>query len=181
MTAGARLEGHLILVGLPGAGKSTIGRLVAARIGHPFLDFDEEISRRSGLTVADYFARHGEADFRATEVALTRELRDVPPMVLAPGGGWITNPEVVDLLRPPGRLVHLALSAEAAWQRLSRSPMARPLLQTEDPLARLRALEASRGPLYTRADWSINVEHVERHVLAEMVVSLARNGVPGVG
>ena len=181
MTGEAPRAGHLILVGLPGAGKSTIGRLAASKLGIPFLDFDQEISRRSGLSIADHFARHGEAAFRAAEVSLTRELQGASPRVLAPGGGWITNPEVVDLLRPPGRLLHLAISAEGAWQRLSTSRVARPLLQGEDPLARLRALEATRGALYARADWIIDVENVDRQALVKKVVSLARNGGSGVG
>jgi len=87
MTVGEPPDGHLILVGLPGAGKTTVGQLVAARLGVPFLDFDQEISRRSGLSVADYFARFGEATFRAAEVALTRELQQAPRTVLAPNGG----------------------------------------------------------------------------------------------
>lgn len=181
MTVAEPLAGHLVLVGLPGAGKSTIGRLAAARLGWGFLDFDQEISRRSGLPVATYFAQHGEAAFREAEVALTRELRERPPMVLAPGGGWITNPGVVELLRPPGRLLHLAISVEGAWRRLAASRVARPLLQTEDPEARLRALEATRRPLYEQADWVINVEHIEKQALAEMAVSLARDGASGVG
>lgn len=181
MTVGAPPNGHLILVGLPGAGKTTVGQLVSARLGVPFLDFDQEISRRSGLSVADYFARFGEATFRAAEVALTRELQQAPRTVLAPGGGWITNAGVVDLLCPPGRLIHLAISVEAAWHRLSTSRVTRPLLQTEDPVGRLRVLEAERRPLYARADWTIDVEHVERHALADMLVSLARNAGSGVG
>lgn len=99
--------GHLVLVGLPGAGKSTVGRAVARKLQRPFIDFDVELERRERKTVRELFAERGEPAFRALEVALTRELAATEPSVFAPGGGWITNPGVVELIRPPGRIIQI--------------------------------------------------------------------------
>ena len=84
--AGLQIDGHLVLVGLPGSGKSTVGRAVAKRLSRPFLDFDAELERRAGISVARIFAERGEAAFRGLEYSLTQELAAAPPMVLAPGG-----------------------------------------------------------------------------------------------
>ena len=98
---------HLVLIGLPGCGKSTVGRVVAERLGRSFLDFDLEIERREGKSIADIFGEKGEGHFRELERQLTEELRLMGNMILAPGGGWVVNPEVIRLLRPPSRLVYL--------------------------------------------------------------------------
>src|SRR5687768_16702391 len=95
-------RGHLILVGVPGAGKSTVGAAVAVRLGREFLDLDQEIERREAATVGAIFAEKGEHYFRQRERELTEELRTKGNMVVAPGGGWIINPDVMALLRPPG-------------------------------------------------------------------------------
>lgn len=176
-----QIDGHLVLVGLPGAGKSSVGRAVARRLGRPFLDFDAEIERRVGTTVAQFFGRHGEAAFREREVALTRELTAAPPMVLAPGGGWVTNPDVMELLRPPGRIVHLRVSPAEAMRRIARSRNVRPLLQEADPEAKMQQLWASRCALYGRADVELDVEGLTTQQVTEYVVELAREGTPGIG
>src|ERR1044072_6860459 len=88
---------HLVLVGLPGAGKSTVGKAVAGRLGRTFFDFDLEIERRQGKTIAEIFGEKGEGHFRELERALTEELRLMGNMILAPGGGWVTSPDVVRL------------------------------------------------------------------------------------
>jgi shikimate kinase len=173
--------GHLVLVGLPGAGKSTVGPLLAAALGRPFLDFDVALAARGGQSVAALFATRGEADFRKMECELTEELVHAPPMVLAPGGGWITTPQVVARLRPPGRLVYLQVSPAAALTRLRTDPVVRPLLQGGDPAARLAALWAQRHPLYATADLLLDVENLSPQEVAESVVALARNHTLGVG
>ena len=175
------LDGHIVLVGLPGAGKTTIGRAVAKVLGWPFLDFDSEIERRAGKTVGRIFAEEGEAAFRAWEVALTRELAAAPPMMLAPGGGWVTNSGVVDLIRPPGRIVHLRISPEAALRRLTRSRIVRPLLRTADPGATISHLWESRAQLYATADLEINVEVVDTQRVVEQITVLARGLTPKLG
>lgn len=175
------IEGHLVLVGLPGAGKSTIGRQVAKRLQLPFLDFDVEIERRVGMTVPRIFAEQGEAAFRAMEVELTRELASRPSMVLAPGGGWVTNEGVMALLRPPGRIIHLRLSPAEALRRLSRSRNVRPLLLQADPSIRIQALWDARKGLYAQSDLEIEVEGVASQRVIDSVVALAHGQRPGVG
>ncbi len=176
-----QIDGHLILVGLPGAGKSTVGRAVARRLGRPFLDFDAEIERRVGSTVARYFGEHGEPAFRELEIALTRELAAAPPMVLAPGGGWITNPGVVEMLRPPGRIVHLRVSPAEAMRRISRSRNVRPLLQEADPGAKMERLWEARRALYNGADVVVDVESLTSQQVTDSVAKLAHEGTPEVG
>jgi shikimate kinase len=172
---------HLVLVGLPGAGKSTVGPLVAAALGRPFLDFDVELAARGGQSVAALFATRGESGFRQMEYTLTEELVHAPPMVLAPGGGWITIPQVVARLRPPGRLVYLQVSPATALARLRTDAVVRPLLQGGDPPARLAALWEQRHPLYATADLFVNVENLSPQEVAESVLALARDHALGVG
>lgn len=178
---GPQFDGHLVLVGLPGAGKSTIGRAVAQRLGRPFLDFDNEIERRERSSVARIFAERGESAFRALEIALTRELVAAPPMVLAPGGGWVTNEGAMELLRPPARIVHLRVSPAEAVRRLSRARIVRPLLRGSDPLSVMTGLWDRRAGLYARADLEIDVELVDNQRVINEVVALACDLTPGLG
>src|SRR6478609_11259679 len=94
---------HLILVGLPGVGKTTIGKAAARQLGRRFLDFDQEIERRAGLDVREIFRLKGEDHFRDLEFELTEELSGTSGMILSPGGGWITQQRSVELLRSAGR------------------------------------------------------------------------------
>lgn len=181
MNLGRQIDGHLILVGLPGAGKSTVGRVVARQLGRPFLDFDTEIESRTGRSVARFFAEQGEPAFRALEVDLTRELAAAPPMVLSPGGGWVTNSGVMALLRPPGRIIHLRISPGEAVRRLSRSRVVRPLLQHADPTARMQALWDARGSLYNQADLVVDVEVVGTKELTQKIIALAHEQTPEIG
>jgi shikimate kinase len=180
-TRGTQIDGHLVLVGLPGAGKSTVGRQLAKRLGRPFLDFDIEIERRSGLTVSRIFAEQGEAAFRALELSLTRELVGAPPMVLAPGGGWVTNEGVMALLRPPGRIVHLRVSPAEALRRLLRSRVPRPLLRQANPSVVIERLWEQRRGLYKEADLELDVENLTSQQVMDSIVALAHVGAEGVG
>jgi shikimate kinase len=167
------MDGHLILVGLPGAGKSTVGAFAAERLGVPFLDFDREIEKKEGLTVSGIFASSGERYFRYLERMLTEELVQAPPMVLAPGGGWVTNAGVVALLRPPGRMIYLRASPAAALHRLGSGHTTRPLLTRPDPLAEISRLFAERDPAYRSADYVIDTEVVDIESVIGKVVELA--------
>lgn len=170
---------HIVLVGLPGSGKSAVGRAAAARLVRPFLDFDVELERRTGASVAQLFATRGEAGFRELELELTRELRSGAPMVLAPGGGWVTNPVAVGLLSPPATLVHLRVSPEVAMARMGGSLADRPLLRVADPLAELRRLAAARAVHYAVADVVLNVDVLGIQDVTELVVRVAHDGGSG--
>ena len=102
---------HLILVGLPGAGKSTVGSVLARELGRSFLDFDAEIARREGMSIAEIFATKGEPTFRQLEHGLTEELKDLGGMVLAPGGGWVARPDTVAIFPTPSRAMKRSSSS----------------------------------------------------------------------
>ena len=161
---------HLILVGLPGAGKSTVGAMLAERMGRTFLDFDAEIERRQGNSIPTIFAEKGEAAFRDLERKLTEELRDLGNMVLAPGGGWVTDPAVVALLRPPGRMVYLRVRPETALKRLGAAAGSRPLLTRPDPAAEMQRLFEERRAQYQAADVEIGVEHLTPQQVTEEIL-----------
>jgi shikimate kinase len=162
---------HLILVGLPGVGKTTIGKAAARRLERPFLDFDREIERRSGMEVREIFRLKGEDHFRALEFALTEELSAMSGMVLSPGGGWITQEKSVELLRSTGRIIYLRASPEAVARRLRRVET-RPLLAGRDPVVALRELYQKRRALYETADIVLDTERYARQQLIVQVVEL---------
>ena len=163
---------HLILVGLPGVGKTTIGKGAARALGRPFLDFDQEIQRRTGMEVREIFRIHGEDHFRGLEKELSQELGTSGGMILSPGGGWITQPESVELLRRAGRIIYLRASPEAVARRLRRVET-RPLLAGRDPAVALRELYEKRRVLYETADAIIETERFARQQLINKVVELA--------
>ncbi|HMG95312.1 MAG TPA: shikimate kinase [Gemmatimonadaceae bacterium] len=163
---------HLILVGLPGVGKSTIGRAAARQLGRPFLDFDQEIERRSGMSIREIFRLKGEDHFRAQEFELTKELSATGGMVLSPGGGWITQEGSVELLRSAGRIIYLRASPDAVAKRLRRVET-RPLLAGRDPVVALRELYAKRRSLYETADMVLDTERLARQQLIAKLVELA--------
>ena len=164
---------HLILVGLPGAGKTSAGEALAERLNRSFLDFDREIERRESASIAELFAIRGEHYFRERELEVTLELRQCGNMVVAPGGGWITNKGVVDILRPPARLIYLKVKPETALARLGAARAARPLLSRPDPLGELKRLLAQREQLYAQADHVVSAEVVDMKRLVDKLVELA--------
>src|SRR5689334_7170930 len=106
------MKPNIILVGLSGSGKTTIGRAAAKLLNWPFIDFDTEIEHRAHATVPQIFERYGEQHFRTLEQELTRELAGCNGTIMSAGGGWVTNRESVALLRPTGRIIYLRASPE---------------------------------------------------------------------
>lgn len=135
------------LVGLPGSGKSTIGRQLARRLSLPFLDSDHVIEQRLGCSIRGFFEREGEARFRDLEAAVLDELTQGPAGVLSTGGGSVLRPINRAHLRERTQVVYLRSSPDEVFRRL-RHDRTRPLLQVDDPLQRLRDLFAARDPLY---------------------------------
>lgn len=163
---------HLILVGLPGAGKSTVGQLVAEKLQRTFLDFDKEIERREGMPVTQIFGERGEAGFRQLERALTEELKSFGNMVLSPGSGWMKDAENVALLRPPAKMVYLRVRPETAIQRLGGGA-GRPMLSGPDPLAAIKALFGERKAAYMTADLEIGAELLTPQQVADQIIEKA--------
>ena len=105
---------HLVLVGLPGSGKSSVGQAVATELGRSFLDIDLEIERREGATVAEIFGAKGEGHFRALERQVTDELKEVGGYVVATGGGWVSNPGCLEAVRNNSRVIYLQVEPARA-------------------------------------------------------------------
>ncbi|ACA16632.1 Shikimate kinase [Methylobacterium sp. 4-46] len=141
----------IVLVGLMGAGKSTVGRRLAGRLGMIFMDADHEIEAAAGLTIADIFAIYGETSFRdGEERVIARLLRD-GPMVLATGGGAFMRPETRRRIAEAGVSVWLKAELDVLMRRVRKRP-GRPLLQNEDPEGTMRRLMDLRHPVYGSAD-----------------------------
>lgn len=164
---------HVVLVGLPGSGKTTVGRLAAERLGRPFLDFDAELERRTGTSIPEIFARRGEPAFRQLELALTREVAGSGGMILAPGGGWAMVPGAVALLRPPARMIYLRVSPAVALRRMGATQADRPLLRAADPLAELHRLLERRAGTYALADLEVDTEAIDIQGVVNIVARLA--------
>lgn len=130
-----------------GAGKSTIGRCLAERLGREFCDCDHEIEARTGASVSLIFAVEGEAGFRRWEAAVLAELTERPHVVVATGGGAVLAPSNRALLKARGKVVYLHAHCDTLWERV-RKDRTRPLLQTENPRARVEALYREREPIY---------------------------------
>jgi shikimate kinase len=140
-------RGNLYLVGLPGAGKSTLGRQLARRLGKTFVDADAELERKLGVTIPTIFEIEGEASFREREEAVLAEVTALSNIVLATGGGAVIRPVNRERLKTNGTVVYLHALAETLRERTRRSRH-RPLLNAADPVARLIELYAVRDPLY---------------------------------
>jgi shikimate kinase len=138
---------NIFLVGLMGAGKTTVGRQLAQRLGKHFHDTDHEIESRTGVRVATIFEIEGEDGFRARESQTLEALARMQDVVLATGGGIVLRPENRALLRAHGFVIYLRAQPRDLWAR-TRHDKSRPLLQTGDPLKRLEELFAIRDPLY---------------------------------
>lgn len=139
--------GSLVLVGMMGAGKTTVGKILSRHLGKPFFDSDREIQKQSGATIPVIFEYEGEAGFRKRETEILGKLVRIGHIVLATGGGAILSPENRAMLRASGTVIYLRASADDLWHR-TRQDTSRPLLQTDNPRARIGELSVLRDPLY---------------------------------
>jgi 3-dehydroquinate synthase len=158
-----------VLVGMMGAGKTTVGRRLANKLGRRFIDSDEEIENAAGMTIDDIFKTHGEADFRSGEVrVIARLLRD-PDIVLGTGGGAFINPETRALVKSDAVSVWIKADFELLFSRVSRRSN-RPLLKTANPRETLRQLIETRYPTYAEADVTIVSQDVPQDVVANEII-----------
>lgn len=144
-----RASGNIFLVGMMGAGKTTVGKFLAQQLGKTFVDSDEEIQHRTGVTIPHIFDIEGEAGFRQREINVIHDLVQLDNLVLATGGGVVLNGQNRDALRCNGIVVYLKSSVHDLWQR-TRHDRNRPLLQTADPRATLKVIYEQRDPLYAQ-------------------------------
>ncbi len=165
----------IVLIGLSGSGKSTVGRAAAVRLGWRFVDLDCEIELRTGITVSEIFSMHGEAYFRELERDIFAELlnKDEHRLVVAPGAGWITNASSMRLALTESRTIYLKVRPETALARLGPHANNRPLLRGPDPLGSLLRLLREREGYYSQAESVIDTDVLDLQGVTDEVVRLA--------
>ncbi|BBE52001.1 Shikimate kinase 1 [Ferriphaselus amnicola] len=157
-----RESGNVVLVGMMGAGKTTVGKCLARQLGKVFVDSDDEIQRRTGVSIPHIFEVEGEEGFRRRESCAIHDLMQRNGLILATGGGAVILPQNRIEMSDNGVVVYLKGSVHELWQR-TRHDRNRPLLQTADPRAKLQELLSQRDPLYTE--------------VADLIVHTGRQGV----
>src|ERR1700761_192648 len=160
----------IVLVGMMGVGKSSIGRRVAARLGVPFVDADLEIERAAGMSIADIFTRHGEESFRSGEARVIARLLDGGPQVLATGGGARMNARTRASIKAKGVSIWLNADADVLMRRIAKRKHERPMLHTADPAATLRKLLAERESAYAEADLTVQSREVPHEAIVTEII-----------
>jgi shikimate kinase len=159
----------LVLIGMMGAGKSSVGRRLALRLGIPFTDADSEIERAAGMSIPDIFAMRGESEFRSGEARVIQRLLEGGPQVLATGGGAFMNAATRAAIARMGVSIWLKAELDVLMRRVKRR-QDRPLLQTEDPGATLQRLMQERHPVYAEADVTVQSREVPHDRIVEEIV-----------
>ncbi|MBX4959839.1 shikimate kinase [Rhizobium lentis] len=160
---------NLILVGLMGAGKSSVGRIVASQLGIPFIDSDHEIERVSRMTIPELFAAYGEEEFRALETRVIKRLLKSGPRVVSTGGGAFINERTRRHIKKGGVSVWLKADLDVLWERVNKRDT-RPLLKTENPKQTLENLMNARYPVYAQADLTVLSRDVRKEIMADEVL-----------
>ena len=165
---------HIVLVGLPGSGKSTVGRLVADGLPSPLIDIDGLLVREMGMPVSQIFGMVGEARFREMERDAVNAAQGGKPGVIVPGGGWAAQPGQIEAAMNWSLVVYLRCLPGTAAKR-SQQGEARPVLAGVDPVQRMRTLLGEREPFYLLAHHQVQTEHSTLETVAAEVVGLARH------
>jgi shikimate kinase len=160
----------VVLVGMMGAGKSSIGRRLAGRLGLSFVDADTEIEKAAGMSIAEIFEAHGEPYFRAGECRVIARLLESGPQVLATGGGAFMNPDTRAAIRAKGVSVWLRATLDVLNRRIKRRGD-RPLLKGADPAETLRLLIEERYPVYAEADITVESRDVPHDTIVDEIVA----------
>jgi shikimate kinase len=167
----------LVLVGMMGAGKSSIGRRLATRLCVPFADADNEIEVAAGMSIPDIFSTYGEAHFRSGETRVIARLLDGGPQVLATGGGAFMHADTRAAIAGHGVSLWLKAEFDVLMRRIKRR-QDRPLLKTEDPGETLRALMTERYPVYAQADITIQSREVPHDKIVDEIVEALAGQLP---
>jgi shikimate kinase len=165
---------RVVLLGFMCSGKSTVGESLARRLEWNFLDFDVEIERRENSTVPAIIDAQGEEYFRAAEAALTEEVSTARGLVLSPGGGWITRPELLEAIRPGTLSVWLSVSVDETVRRLRADVIDRPFKDHPEPQELIAAMLEEREPLYRLADLRVPADSRSPEEIAYEVEQVVR-------
>ncbi len=169
------MKRHVVLIGLSGSGKTTVGRIVAEQLHAGFVDVDSILNRKEGKPIAMIFAEKGEPAFREMERKEVEAALANQAAVIAPGGGWAAQPGALEGARPAAYVVYLKTRPETAASRAAPSGT-RPMLMGDDPEARMRVLIKEREPFYLKADAKVETDKKTPEQVAAEVVRLAQTG-----
>lgn len=169
MTPDNRNLKNIFLVGFMGAGKTTVGRVLADRLGYRYCDADKTVETQSGKTITDIFSEHGEEHFRDLESRTLEALSHKEKQVIATGGGVVMRDTNRETMKRGGVTVYLRAPADVIWQRVRHSS-ARPLLQVDDPLGTIRELLEKRAPYYEKADIIVDTENLSVEDVADQII-----------
>jgi shikimate kinase len=164
---------HIVLVGLPGSGKSTVGKLVAEALGASLIDVDALLVREMGKPISQIFGMIGEARFREMERDAVNAAQARDPCVIVPGGGWAAQPGQLEAAKQASMVIYLKCQPATAAKR-SQQGEARPLLAGIDPVQTMRSLQEEREPFYRLADHKVEAESIPAEAVAAEVMALAR-------
>jgi shikimate kinase len=164
----------IVLTGMMGVGKSSIGRRLAARLGVPFVDADTEIEKSANMSIPEIFTRHGEDYFRSGEARVIARLLDSGPQILASGGGAVVNADTRAAIKAKGVSIWLKADFDVLMRRIAKRKHERPMLHTDDPAVTLRQLLIDREPVYALADLTVQSREVPHDaIVAEIMRALA--------
>ena len=162
---------NIFLVGFMGAGKSTVGKILADKIGYDYCDADKFIEEQAGTTITQIFAEHGEPYFRDLESESLETLAKKEKLVVATGGGVVQRDRNWDAMKGNGTTIYLKASVETIWERI-KNDTSRPLLQVDNPVETARELLNKRTPMYEKADIVLNTDKLSLQQVADEVFSL---------
>ncbi|MEA3363953.1 MAG: shikimate kinase [Thermodesulfobacteriota bacterium] len=162
-------QANIILTGFMGTGKTTLGRLLAERIGYEFIDTDALIEEQIGQTITELFQTQGEAAFRKLESELVEQLAQKEGLVIATGGGLVLNPKNVAVLSKTGQIICLTARPEEILARVSKQQDVRPLLQEKDPQAKIIELLEQRDSVYQQFPQLSTSEHSQEELIKQLV------------
>ena len=169
--------GVIALLGLRGAGKTTVGRRLAKRRGVPFVELDRRIEQAAELSLGELFSLHGEDYYRRLEREVLQEvLNEGQPMVMATGGGLVASPETFEMLRRSAVTVWLRAAPEDHWNRVVRQGDRRPMADHPQAMADLRTLLAAREPLYSMADHVVDTSQIAVALVVEAIDAALKSG-----